>query len=986
MIEYSNQDSSYSQSCANKDVIQNDIIIQDSRAEYYIETQSELKPSQRRLSRNINILIFLIGALCLIFAGSVDAVGTYPAVDPNMVLYYHFYNDSSVGENSTRVYDYSNLHNNNGTIIGGFIWNSTGNYLGNGSIIFNTTNYVSVPDANSLSPWSNTNITTFAIWFKIYNDQTGVGSVGTQYIFGKGASNNFEYDLSRTNSTDGKKINFKLYNLSGSQTDTVTLLTGYTLNKWYFATLVLNGTHIIPYLNGVKGTAVAITRLDGNGTTNLNVGTRSNTATGPTSGAFNGTVGDFIIWNRTLTQSEVETMYYNYIQDNLCTTNFVEDCIIFNSTNFNFNSYSLNDSSCDGAVQIGNNNILVNGNGLTLQGNFSSCSFPFNFNNLNNITLNNFTLVDYSGYWNISSKVYFTNITYRGNNIFAIDDEFTTLKSNYTFKLFSEKDSGFYLGRTTNYNFTFLNSYVYSNSSLLGFLWTSNFDIGNVIVNNSYIYGMNNATDTSSTMLERGNLYYFNNTMENSRGITNLPKDNNHSTIILNSRFINTAFAISLSRSDGTTSFNHVANNIINMSQSGRISSQLSTTTNKAYGIFWTDLSNGLFENNTLYLYENGYGIDGAVSNFNNVTISNNRLYGLGDGYFEYIVLAKNGTTTISNNYIEGRISNSSGIAIGDSSNNRILNNIINVTFYNSSGNDFGINVYGASTNNTFYNNSVYGVQNCLKLSNTLYDTLTNFTNNYFYNCSRYDFWNSNIEAGEADAFNYTLSFYSENELVTLVKNVSHYFKSNHTNDFEYFSFNGSTNSISTMQSFNNSNALFHNGTNLCTGSSSNINSNDGNINITLLPSNYCYVLDNYNITIGVSRQNDPIWDSTTNRATNNLGTTIIFTMDGLDHQALVYSDGSVDTNLVGPHTITLDSGEWVQIEDICSTFTGASFTLIMLLSAMGIVVFVLVYGYRKWEEGIDTKDLLIVFIGVIVSVILWQLAGQNLGGTCPVS
>jgi hypothetical protein len=44
------------------------------RKQYYSETQSELKPSQRRLSRNINILIFLIGALCLIFAGSVDAV------------------------------------------------------------------------------------------------------------------------------------------------------------------------------------------------------------------------------------------------------------------------------------------------------------------------------------------------------------------------------------------------------------------------------------------------------------------------------------------------------------------------------------------------------------------------------------------------------------------------------------------------------------------------------------------------------------------------------------------------------------------------------------------------------------------------------------------------------------------------------------------------------------------------------------------------
>ena len=54
------------------------------------------------------------------------------------------------------------------------------------------------------------------------------------------------------------------------------------------------------------------------------------------------------------------------------------------------------------------------------------------------------------------------------------------------------------------------------------------------------------------------------------------------------------------------------------------------------------------------------------------------------------------------------------------------------------------------------------------------------------------------------------------------------------------------------------SNALLYNTNNSIYGSS-NINDNDGNINITLPPNNASFVLDNFNLTEGIIRQNSPL-------------------------------------------------------------------------------------------------------------------------------
>ena len=82
---------------------------------------------------------------------------------------------------------------------------------------------------------------------------------------------------------------------------------------------------------------------------------------------------------------------------------------------------------------------------------------------------------------------------------------------------------------------------------------------------------------------------------------------------------------------------------------------------------------------------------------------------------------------------------------------------------------------------------------------------------------------------------------------------------------------------------YNKTSALLTNGTSICNGSSSNLASNTGNINITLQQNESCYVLDNFNLTEGISRDNSPLNYSFVNltekHITNSLSDTLNVTV-----------------------------------------------------------------------------------------------------------
>ncbi|MDD5191968.1 MAG: LamG domain-containing protein [Candidatus Nanoarchaeia archaeon] len=83
------------------------------------------------------------------------------------------------------------------------------------------------------------------------------------------------------------------------------------------------------------------------------------------------------------------------------------------------------------------------------------------------------------------------------------------------------------------------------------------------------------------------------------------------------------------------------------------------------------------------------------------------------------------------------------------------------------------------------------------------------------------------------------------------------------------------------LQIYNLTNALIYYSNNSIAGSS-NINSNDGDINITLTPSNYSYVLDNFNMTEGTSREKSPVWFSYSDGNIRNISSNLTDTINNL--------------------------------------------------------------------------------------------------------
>src|SRR3990167_10452392 len=101
-----------------------------------------------------SILVF--GAVVLL-SGVGSAIGSYPAVDPNMILYYHFNNNSAIGENNTFVVD-SSTASNNGTANNTLFKTGTGILL-DGSFYFNSINSSIVTSSSSTLNLSSIDLT-----------------------------------------------------------------------------------------------------------------------------------------------------------------------------------------------------------------------------------------------------------------------------------------------------------------------------------------------------------------------------------------------------------------------------------------------------------------------------------------------------------------------------------------------------------------------------------------------------------------------------------------------------------------------------------------------------------------------------------------------------------------------------------------------------------------------------------------------------------
>lgn len=79
-------------------------------------------------------------------------------------------------------------------------------------------------------------------------------------------------------------------------------------------------------------------------------------------------------------------------------------------------------------------------------------------------------------------------------------------------------------------------------------------------------------------------------------------------------------------------------------------------------------------------------------------------------------------------------------------------------------------------------------------------------------------------------------------------------------------------------------------------------------------------------------------------------------------------------------------NGDTLEISYGCSSTAKLGFNLIMILSALAVVAFVIIY--IRWKDGfenLEVKDYLILFTGITLAVVFWLTAGQSLGGACGV-
>ena len=311
-----------------------------------------------------------------------SAIGSYPSVNESMVLYYHFNNNSLIGENDTFIVD-SSGKGNNGTVINA-TWNNTGGYLGDGAFEFNgTTDSIQIPFSNSLNI---TNNFTLALWFK-----KSLGDVNNRDIISKWTvSGNFSWGLSTASAFSNCVLRFiissngtnTLYQNNNLFTSSYTVCDG----NWHYVLITYDGVNVTTYLDSLAPISSSYTSGIFESGTEIKVS--YNTIS---SNRWNGSIDEVIIWNKSLSSDEEYLIYDSYTANCIVPTDGItisRNKIICSPNNFSFNG------SANGVIQFNSNSVL-DCNYSSFTGNATSEIRFINLVSKSNITLKNCILNNY---------------------------------------------------------------------------------------------------------------------------------------------------------------------------------------------------------------------------------------------------------------------------------------------------------------------------------------------------------------------------------------------------------------------------------------------------------------------------------------------------------------------------------------------------------------------------------------------------------------
>jgi len=246
------------------------------------------------------------------------------------------------GSNSTWTKDYSE-YTNHGSMAGGAVWNPTGGYGGKGAYeLDGVDDYISVPDAD-IFDYEDENFSV-SLWTK-----TTVPSTDTvaARLFGKGRTGaNHGYDLYYQASSD--KIGWG--DVAGGA-----YKAGINLNdgSWHHivTTYSKGGTYQI-FLDGTELSVSTAGTLDGFNITDTNFTIGCRLPYNIPSHFYNGTVDDFLFFNRTLTSNQVTALYEN--KTNTIVSQETDKTEIWNAT------MTPNDGIQDGPTNWSNTLTIIN--------------------------------------------------------------------------------------------------------------------------------------------------------------------------------------------------------------------------------------------------------------------------------------------------------------------------------------------------------------------------------------------------------------------------------------------------------------------------------------------------------------------------------------------------------------------------------------------------------------------------------------------------
>jgi len=226
----------------------------------------------------------------------------YTLFDDSLILMMNFDNVSALGENDTYVVDLSR-YGNNGSVNDGASWTSSGKY--NGVFEFDGVNQdISVPNSASLQ--SLTEAITISAWIKSGSwDNAGNAPIIDKFYDGVDRSYFLWADT-------GGELRLGIGNNAGSalQLDQTTTNMDMNLNQWYYIVVTwdkVNGSGIF-YRNGQQIAILGSGATESMSTNNALVyigrdyGTESDN--------FNGSIDEVRIWNRSLSTSEIQQLYF----------------------------------------------------------------------------------------------------------------------------------------------------------------------------------------------------------------------------------------------------------------------------------------------------------------------------------------------------------------------------------------------------------------------------------------------------------------------------------------------------------------------------------------------------------------------------------------------------------------------------------------------------------------------------------------------------